>query len=587
MTRAGWAPMLIGAIFAVTYPAFAQLTIGNYVSVTDEMLEDPDPKDWMMWRRTLNSWGYSPLDQINRDNISSLGLAWTRGMAEPQGNGFQEGTPLIYDGIMYMPSQGDVIQALDAVTGDFIWEYRRELPDDLTDHLWASATNRNLAIYENLIISTSADEHIFALDTVTGEVVWDTEVHDYRTRPSFQTSGPIIANGKVISGRGCEPKGGPDACVITAHDAKSGEEFWRTHTIQKPGSDNDTWGDLPWEERWHVGAWMIPSYDPELDLIYVGTSVTSPAPKFMLAGNEHNYLYHNSTLALDADTGEIVWYYQHLVDHWDIDHPFERLLVDTAVAPDPSEVRWINPNIDPGEQRKVVTGIPGKSGVVYTLDRETGEFLWATETVGQNMIANINGATGKVTVDPDMMFTKAGQSMLVCPSSSGGKNWQAGAYSPLTNAMYYPLQNTCMDVTAVGEKPTLESLYSIRSDHQLAQGKENLGTIFAISAETGKTLWKHEQRAGTMSLVTTGGGLVFGGDNNGRFRAFDDTSGEVLWEINLGSMVTGYPISYSVDGRQYVAVSTGNALAASANLLLTPELRPSQTTNLFVFALPD
>ena len=163
------------------------------------------------------------------------------------------------------------------------------------------------------------------------------------------SGGPIIANGKVITGRQCQPDAGRDSCVITAHDAKTGKELWRFHTIPGPGEPGDeTWGNVPMNERWHVGTWMVPSYDPELNLIYVGTSVTIPAPKFTLGGNDKKHLYHNSTLAINADTGKIVWYYQHIVDHWDLDHPFERLLVDTAVAPNARDVMWINPKVEAG-----------------------------------------------------------------------------------------------------------------------------------------------------------------------------------------------------------------------------------------------
>jgi alcohol dehydrogenase (cytochrome c) len=329
---------------------------------------------------------------------------------------------------------------------------------------------------------------------------------------------------------------------------------------------------------------MVPSFDAELNMLYVGTSVTSPAPKFLLAGNDKTYLYHNSTLALNADTGKIVWYYQHVVDHWDFDHPFERLLVDTAVAPDAREVTWINPKLRAGERRKVVTGIPGKTGIVYTLDRVTGEFLWARPTVMQNVVSKIDPATGKVTVNPETTFTEAGQTQFVCPTPNGGKDFQAGAYSPLTNAMYYGLQNTCMDMTAINNP---NSAYSFNSRAKIAPGTENVGTIFAISAETGKTLWKYEQRAGMMSLVATGGRLIFGGDTNGKFMAFDQDSGKVLWQVNLGSPVTGYPITYSAGGKQYVAVSVGNSLVSSGLNRLTPELRPSNVSNVFVFALPN
>ena len=197
----------------------------------------------------------------------------------------------------------------------------------------------------------------------------------------------------MYSGRSCDPRGGPHACVITAHDAATGEELWRTRLIPGPGEPGDeTWGDVPFEERGHVGSWMVPSVDPELNLVYVGTSVTSPAPKFMLGGADLTHLYHNSTLALHGDTGEIVWHYQHMNDHWDLDHPFERLLVDTSVRPNAAAVSWINPRIEPGEERRVLTGIPGKTGIVYTLDRETGEFLWATPTITQNVVSGIDGA---------------------------------------------------------------------------------------------------------------------------------------------------------------------------------------------------
>ena len=551
--------------------------------VTDAELQDPSPDEWLMWRRTLNGWGYSPLDQIDRDNVADLRMVWSRGL----GPGRQQGTPLVRNGVMYMPNPRDLIQAIDAVTGDLLWQYQRDRPDDLADYLIPGLIdhNRNIAIYDTLIFDSTTDDYVIALDATTGEVVWETEVLDYRVNPANQTSGPIVADGKVISGRSCDPRGGPHACVIVAHDALSGEELWRRRLIPGPGEFGDeTWGDVPFEERGHVGSWMVPSFDPELNLVYLGTSVTSPAPKFMLGGVDKTHLYHNSTLALNADTGEIVWYYQHLNDSWDLDHPFERLLVDTAVRPDPTAVSWINPRLQPGEERRVLTGIPGKTGVVYTLDRETGEFLWATPTITQNVISGIDGATGAVSENAELVFTAQGQVVLACPHASGGKDWEAGAYSPLTNTMYMPLRNVCARMRAsTFEDEEASRLYAIAWRSQIAPGTDQVGAVHAISAETGATAWVYEQRAATMSLAATGGGLVFGGDVNGRFRAFDDRTGEVLWEINLGSSVSGFPITYAVDGRQYVAVSTGTPRFID----LTPELRPSLGNNLFVFALPD
>ena len=572
---------VVGAALVVVLGyATAGAQDGEFEPVTDVMLQNPSPEDWLMWRRTLDGWGYSPLDQINRDNVGDLQMVWSRALTL----GRQQGTPLVYDGVMYMPNPADVIQSIDAVTGDLVWEHRRDVPDDIEEYVFSNLwqNNRNVAIYGHFIIDTSVDNHVFAIDARTGRLAWETKFVDYQEHPAMQRSGPIIANGKVISGRNCMPVGGPEACVITAHDAMTGTELWRRPTIPGPGEPGDeSWGGVPFEDRKHVGAWMVPSYDPELNLIYIGTSVTSPAPKFLIGGVDNAHLYHNSTLALNADTGEIVWYYQHLNDHWDLDHPFERLLVDTAVTPDAAAVSWINPRLQPGEVRKVITGIPGKTGVVYTLDRETGEFLWATPTITQNVISHIDGSTGAVTENSELVFSSVGQEVLTCPHASGGKDWEAGAYSPLTNTMYMPLRNVCARMMAEGKDST--SVYAIAWRPQIAPGTDQVGTIQAISAETGVTTWTYEQRAATMSLVATGGGLVFGGDINGRFRALDQDTGEVLWEINLGSSVSGYPITYAVDGRQYVAVSTGTARFND----LTPELRPSQGNNLFVFALPE
>jgi glucose dehydrogenase len=442
----------------------------GYVPVTDEMLWKPDPSNWLSWRRTLDGWGYSPLDQIDRSNVSRLKMVWGRGM----GTGTVEATPLVYDGVMYLPGPGDVIQAIDAKSGDLIWEHRRKLPQGIN-----GGTNRNIAIWGSTLVDGSADNQIF-----------------------------------------------------------------------------------------------------------VGTSVTIPAPKFLLAGNDKTYLYHNSTLALDADTGKIVWHYQHVVDHWDHDHPFERLLVDTVVAPDPKEVAWINPRLKAGERRKVMTGIPGKTGLVYTLDRATGEFLWARPTIMQNVIKSIDGATGAVTVNPEALFTKMGETKLICPSAQGGKNWPAGAYNPRTNVMYVPMQNMCGNYTVNTDKRDPSKVYALDFPTIIAPGATNVGTVYAISAETGRTVWKHEQRAGMLSLVATGGGLLLGGDANGRFKAFDERNGRVLWETNLGSPVSGYPITFAIDGKQYVAVATGPSGEASSTLRLTPELRPSTTQQVVVFALP-
>jgi len=574
----GIATRIIAAT-ALLCTAIAQASDTPFVPVTDAMIQHPDPSDWLSWRRTLDSWGYSPLDQITKANVSQLRMVWVH----PLDVGHQEGTPLVHDGVMYFPGPSDSITALDAASGNVLWVHKRELPKDVGKFLTFPDTNRNLAIYGELIIARGSDDHIYAVNAQSGKLAWDTQIMDYH-HGAKQSAGPIIADGLAITGRSCEPEGGPDACVITAHDAKTGKEVWRTSTIARGSDPNDkTWGGTPLEKRMQVGAWMNASYDPELHLLYMGTSVSTPAPKFMLAGNQYTYLYHNSTLALDVRTGKIVWYYQHVVDHWDLDHPFPRILLDEQVAPDPTEVTWINPKIDRRKTYKVVTGIPGKTGIIYTLDRRTGEFLWARPTVMQNVVQSIDGRTGKVTGNPATLFDKIGDTRFVCPSSTGGANYQAPAYSPLTKTMYFPEQNLCETVTATApnwDNPT----YSVASKIALAPDADGkLGVITAVNAVTGKTVWKFSTRAGMQSILATGGGLLFAGDPAGRFRALDQANGQVLWEMNLGSAVTGYPVTFTAGGHQYVAVSTGFWLGDS----FTPELVHGTQGTLFVFALPD
>ena len=333
---------------------------------------------------------------------------------------------------------------------------------------------------------------------------------------------------------------------------------------------------------------MVPSYDPVLNLLIVGTSVTSPAPKFMLDGNDKQYLYHNSTLALNADTGKIVWYYQHVVDHWDLDHPFERLLVDTAVAPDPK-----TGELDQSEASSPARGArwsPASRARPASSTRSTGR---PASSSGRGppcrrTSCRRSTATGKVTVNPETLFTGPNQERSVCPSINGGKNWPAGAYSPQTRH----------DVLPAAEH--LHGRHDDRREHGAIEAVYGFSTQVSRSrrarptsewsrpspSRPARTAWKHEQRAGTLSLVATGGGLVFGGDANGRFRAFDEQSGKVLWEVNLGSPVSGYPVTFAVDGKQYVAVSTGPSLVANAAIRLTPELKPSSASQLYVFALP-
>ncbi len=528
--------------------------------VTDAELAATPNGDWLSFRGNLSAWAYSALDAVNTETVGQLDFAW----AAPMEAGPNEATPLVRGGIVYLPQPEDVIHALDARTGDLIWEYRRE-----HNYLDPEGTNperrfsqalgritRNIAIWQDGLFVATMDAFIIRLDANTGELVWETRVGDSHIAHS---SGPIIANGKVISGRSCNMSvaGG---CYITAHDAEDGRELWRFYTIPRPGEPGDeTWGGLPLERRFHVGAWHVGSYDPDLDLVYWGTSVPAPSPEVLRGSGAGSLLYSNSTLALRADTGELAWYFQHLPrDNWDLDHPFERILVDLEMEPD-EEAAWaINPDLEHGERRRVMTGFPGKTAILWTLDRETGEFLWARETVFQNVITHIDAHTGAVTVNEEIIPKARDEEYgVVCPAASGGKDWPTAAYSPLTEAVYAPLQDVCMSpiITGAGEGPPQG--YGINFRMQLAPNKTTVGRLDAVSARTGESLWRFEEPAGTMSVMTTGGGLVFAGNTNRRFRAFDAVSGDVLWETVLGGPVTGFPVSFAVDGEQYVAVTAG------------------------------
>ena len=376
--------------------------------------------------------------------------------------------------------------------------------------------------------------------------------------------------------------------MLTAFDALTGKELWRTRTIPRPDEPGgDTWGDIPYEERRHVGLWMVPSFDPELNRIYVGTSVTSPAPKFMLAGNDKQYLYHNSTLAIDADTGKIVWYLQHNVDHWDLDHPFERILDRHGRRARPGRRRVDqSARSRPARCTRSSRACPARRGSSTRSIARPGNSSGRARPSSRTSSRRVNTESGEGVVNEEKLFTGPNQEMLVCPSLTGGKNYHAGAYSPDTKLMYMPLQNICMTSTSTAARPSLDELYAIRTKDQIAPGEQNVGTIEAINVETGRTAWKREQRAGQTSLMTTASGLLFGGDTAGRFRAYDAETGAVLWEVNLGSHVTGFPATFAVNGKQYVAISTGATPNTFGLATLTPETRAGTANNLYVFALP-
>ncbi len=340
---------------------------------------------------------------------------------------------------------------------------------------------------------------------------------------------------------------------------------------------------------------MPGSYDPELNLLYWGTGVTAPVPEKLRGAGKADLLYTNSTLAINPDTGKLVWYFQHLPrDNWDLDHPFERMIVETTVAPSPDEVPWINPRVRPGETRKVITGIPGKTGIIWTLDARTGEFLWARPTIYQNIVTGLDVQTGRPIINEDSTPQSVAKPSLACPHALGGKNQPSGAYSPDTGAMYMPMNNTCMDISMSVEKAGPAAGYGMTTKVRHVPGADPatapVGRLQAVSASTGKTLWTYQQRAPIYgSVLATKGNLIFSGDVVRRFRAFNAENGTVLWQTILNGAVSGRPMTYSVGGRQYVVIAAGGVTQSTGILdVLTPELTTPRTGNtLFVFALPE
>ncbi len=558
----------------------SQALLENYTPVTLDDLANPPEEDWLMWRRTANNWGYSPLDQINKENVDSLRLAWAWTM-EP---GLQETTPLVHDGIMFLPQACDFIEAVDATDGTLLWEYRRPEVDHAAP---LSCANRNGTLYKDQLILATRDAYLVSLNAKTGEVTWEQQVGDWTVGQHY-SGGPQVFNGKIIAGMsGCYYIN--TGCWITAHDADTGEELWRTNTVPKIGEPGgETWGSVPDELRRGGSAWMPSSFDAELNLLYFGIAVPIPWGEIQRDTRGLDVLYTNSTLALNADTGAIEWYFQHIPgDNWDLDHPFARIIVESAITPDADAVSWMNPNITSNAPRKVITGVPGKPGIVWTLDAATGEFLWATETNYQNVIIGVDIPGRKGITNPEIAITEIRQEKLVCPTTQGGINWNSVGYSPQTNMLYAPTNNACMTYYLRPVEPTVglhhSSATSVPVDRPGFDGQ--VGQFTAVDVETGAAKWTYRQREGIGgSVLTTAGGLVFVSDDARRFRAFDAETGDVLWEQILNSSAGGFPVSYSIDGVQYVAIAAGGGVNYRRH---TPEVQQRSGGNtLFVFRLP-
>ena len=565
-------------------PAPTAKTVQNFVPVTDAMLRAPKPEDWLLYRGNYQGWGYSPLERVNKANVKNLQLAWSRVM-EP---GLNQITPIVYNGVMYLGNPGDVIQALDATTGDLIWEYRHPLPPREQFPATHGQRKRSISLYGNYVIFATWNNYIVGLDARTGQRVWQSN----RGGDLFvaNSTGPIVANGMVVAGSTCQVAG--HGCYVTGHDARNGEELWRNEMIPRPGQPGDeTWGGAPFEKRWMTGVWGHLTYDPDLDTVFYGSSGAGPASEVQRGTVGGSMAGSNTRYAVKPKTGEVVWKHQTLPrDNWDQECTFEMMIINTPVNPDARAAGMLATNPDARRgMRKTLTGIPCKTGVAWSFDAANGEFLWAKQTVEQNIVARIDGK-GQVAINESIVMADVNKTYQICPTYGGGRDWPMGAYNPKTNVMFMPLSNACIDSTARTDRVAAPNfVYNTTNVGRFPTGKDKVGRIDAINVETGRTVWSWETRVANYSpLLATGSGLLFNGSMDRYLRAFDAETGQVVWQTRLPSQIVGGAMTYMVNGRQYVAVAAGGGGVAALQIGLTPEADMASGNNaIYVFALPQ
>jgi alcohol dehydrogenase (cytochrome c) len=550
---------------ALSPPPPRRNPLDRITPVTDAMLANPPDGDWLTWRRSIDAQGFSPLQQITKRNVRDLRVAWSWSLPP----GPNEVTPLEHDGVLFVAGYGDKVQALDAATGDLLWQYSRWLPKGVSP-----ALKRAIALGGDRLFLPTSDAHIVALDVRTGRVVWETAVGD---APEFgMTGGPLVAKGKVIVGTTGRAAGGN---LIVALDAATGRIAWRFHTIPRPGEPGgQSWNGLPVEKRTGGSVWTAGSYDPTLNLVFFGPSPTydTATLRNRVSGANNDALYTNATVALNPDTGKLAWYYSHLPnDQWDLDWAFERHLVRLSLNGSPKTY--------------VVTG--GKPAIFDALEADSGKYVYSMDLGLQNFVLSIDPTTGAKKID-ETKVPGDGTTKFVCPDTIGGKNWLPSSYNPTTKLLFVPLFEACVDYVPVapGERGLLST--GVRLSLRPRPGSDGkYGRLEAINLETRKVAWVTRQYAPrTSGVLATAGGVVFAGSLDRVFAAYDDADGRELWHVRLNDIPGTAPITYSANGKQYVAVVVGGGGHHNANVApITPDIRnpPDRGAAVWVFELAE
>ena len=532
-------------ILAATIAANMALLSGQGLPVTYERLSkaDREPGNWLMYSNTYNSWRFSRLDQINTQNVNRLHVKW---LFQARQEEKFETTPLVVDGIMYLTRPENEIHALDAETGRVLWTYTHRNPPRTFN--CCGKVNRGLAILENRLFMNTLDMHILAVDAKSGRELWKTKMYDHTEAGGYAATGaPLALNGKVIVGMAGGERG--VSGFLDAYDAATGKRLWRFNTIPQPGEPNfGTWAGDSWKTG-GASTWNSGSYDPELNLVYWGTS--NPWPDYNGDFRAGDNLYSCSVIALQADTGKLKWHYQftpHDLHDWDATQI--PILLD-------GEFR--------GQRRKLMAWA-NRNGFFYLLDRDTGEFLLAKNFVKQTWVKGFDDK-GRPEVIAGTEPTPEGNDK-VWPGVDGGANWMSHSYSPLTRLMYvfareerrvFTKDAMRHPTTAPDGREGRPAFFGRRPPRFAPE--ESWGKVTAIDPPTGEIKWEHKVVSPPWGgVMATAGNLVFGGTLEGVVFALDARTGRRLWHFAGNDRVYATPISYLAGGKQFVSLPVGDVL---------------------------